>query len=213
MEVDFSLLLLSSSSAMINIPRRLRRRLALLTVAVVLLLAVWNVLLAPDSAIRLALHFNFSRLYKAVRNATVNRDGWLQRRAQYVVDLREDVGYLIKTGYGTRHRVPAQLAAFVEAGALLGEEGRSYLVVGDWTAVNETDAALLGADIHDAIKMVMDTKVDERHIDHHRFAKYRSLQEAVDAGDEDLANHIGQGFGWELDALKVANYVLCCCPF
>ncbi|KAH7328885.1 family 31 glycosyltransferase [Stachybotrys elegans] len=173
--------------------------LALLSLCV---LSILSLVLPGDSSIRLAFHFNAARLSNWVRDATSDRDAWLREPASYPVNLRDDVGYLIKTGYGTRHRIPAQQEAFALTGGILGAEGRSFMVVGDWTTANDTDARMLGVDVHDAIRLVMESDIGARMQDHHRFRKYRTLQEAVDVQDEAKAERLGQSFGWELDALK-----------
>lgn len=183
--------------------RRLRRRLKTPFILIILSLFIIYSILPHDSAIRLALVFNISRFFNLLRGATTDRDAWLRAPARYSVDLSTEVGYLIKTGYGTRHRVPDQLAAFASTGGYLGKEGQSFLVVGDWTTVNQTDAALMGVTVHDAIKRVMETKIRGKVEDYPRLVKYRSLQEKLESGDEDEALRIGQSFGWELDALKV----------
>ncbi|KFA66500.1 hypothetical protein S40285_00709 [Stachybotrys chlorohalonatus IBT 40285] len=194
----------ASQAVMLNVPRRLRRRLVSLALLLFCLLNVLWLVLPADSAVRLAVNFNSARLHNLIRNAAVDRDAWLRKPAPYAVDLGRDVAYLIKTGYGTRHRIPAQQEAFSMAagGAAPGEQAGRFLVVGDWTTVNETDALALGVEVHDAIKMVMETKIGPDWQGHHRFRKYRSLQEAVESGDEAMANRLGQSFGWELDALK-----------
>ena len=186
-----------------NIARRTRRRLKLLFISILVALALIYIILPPDSALRLALVFNLSRFFNLIRGAATDRDAWLKRPGVYPIDLRNDVGYLIKTGYGTRHRVPDQLEAFAQTGDFLGTEGKSFLVVGDWTTVNETDAKVIGVPVHDAIKKIIDTKIDKKTGDHPRFLKYMKLQALIEAGDEKRANHVGGSFGWELDALKV----------
>ncbi|KYK56876.1 glycosyltransferase family 31 [Drechmeria coniospora] len=192
----------AADTNLLNMPRRLRRRLVVVGTLFLLTLAVLYLRLPPDSTFRLALGFNAARVANFLQGKTSDRDGWLRQPARYRVDLRTDVGYLIKTGYGTRHRVPEQLRALGGNGGLLGEEGRSFLVVGDWTTVNKTEAKMLGAQVHDAIRMVMETKIDSEHSEHQRFTKYKTLQGAVAAGDEEKALHLGQTYGWELDALK-----------
>ncbi|RMJ15544.1 hypothetical protein BHE90_012885 [Fusarium euwallaceae] len=182
--------------------RRLRRRLKTPFILIIISLFIIYSILPHDSAIRLALVFNTSRFFNLLRGATTDRDAWLRAPARYSVDLSTEVGYLIKTGYGTRHRVPDQLAAFASTGGYLGKEGQSFLVVGDWTTVNQTDAALMGVTVHDAIKRVMESKIRGKVEDYPRLVKYRSLQEKLESGDEDEALRIGQSFGWELDALK-----------
>lgn len=93
------------------------------------------------------------------------------------------------------------MKAFSHSGNILREEERNFLVVGDWTPTNQTDEGL--PIVYNVINTMMKTKVDPSLQGHPRFAKYRSLQEAVDLDDEDKATEIGQEFGWELDALKV----------
>jgi hypothetical protein len=187
---------------MVSLPKRAQRRLFYLAVILFVYASVWYVILPLDSPIRLAVHFNVSRLRNALRT---DRDAWLKEPALYPLDLAEDVGYLIKTGYGTRHRVPEQLQAFRQTYDMLGREGRSFLVVGDWTTSNQTDAAAMGVDVHDALRMVLERKLGPRYANSRRFLKYRRLQDAIESGSEDQANSLGQSFGWELDALKVCN--------
>lgn len=188
---------------MVRITRRARRRLILQAVLAAVVLSVVYLVLPLDSPIRLALTFNAARVTNAVREATYDKDAWLRTPAPYNVELNSDVGYLIKTGYGTRHRVPLLLDAFKANGNILGKEGESFLIVGDWTSVNDADAQKLGAPIHDALKLFWDAEVNKRYQDHHRLRKYHSLQQAIDNGDEQLALNLGKQVGWELDALKV----------
>ncbi|KAF4453857.1 glycosyltransferase family 31 [Fusarium austroafricanum] len=187
---------------MVIVSRRTRRRLRSIVILLLISLFIAYSILPHDSAIRLAFVFNFSRFFNFLRGAATDRDAWLRKSPRYSVDLKNDVGYLIKTGYGTRHRVPEQLAAFEATGGYLGKEGESFLVVGDWTMVNQTDAKLIGVTVHDAIKRVMETKVRGKIDDYPRLVKYRSLQARLQAGDEEEALKIGQSYGWELDALK-----------
>ncbi|KAH7256800.1 hypothetical protein BKA59DRAFT_390200 [Fusarium tricinctum] len=182
--------------------RRTKRRLR--SVVILLLISTFIIysILPHDSAIRLALVFNVSRFFNFLRGTATDKDAWLWKSPRYTVDLKKDVGYLIKTGYGTRHRVAEQIAAFEATGGYLGKEGESFLVVGDWTTVNQTDADLIGVTVHDAIKRVMETKIRGKVDGYPRLVKYRSLQASLQAGDEDGALKIGQSYGWELDALK-----------
>ncbi|OAQ98829.1 hypothetical protein LLEC1_07641 [Akanthomyces lecanii] len=190
---------------MLNIPRRLRKRLLQTALLGLVFLSISYIVLPPDSSIRLALRFNAARASAVVRTATEDRDAWLRLPARYELDLREDVGYLIKTGYGTRHRVPLQLAALQGSygGGLLGREGQDYIVVGDWTTVDDKDAKKIGVPVHDVLQTVREYG-DEDWRAHHRFKKYQTLQSAIVAGDEETALEIGRSVGWELDALKFA---------
>lgn len=181
-------------------PIRRRRRLTTLLVVAVVVLTVLFVALPPDSPVVLAVVFNGGRLRSAL-SFLGDRDAWLRARARHPVHLASEVGCLIKTGYGTRHRVREQLSAFAVRGGVLGDEGRDYLVVGDWEANGTADS---GARAVDAVGLVMrDARLAEM-ADHERFGKYRSLRAAVEAGDEVRAAELGARFGWELDALKVS---------
>ncbi|KHO00148.1 Fringe-like protein [Metarhizium album ARSEF 1941] len=181
----------------------IRRRRRLAQVAVLTALVVLSVLLVtlpPDSPAVLAVVFNSARLRSALLPG--DRDAWLRGRARYPVHLASEVGCLIKTGYGTRHRVREQLRAFAVKGGVLGDEGRDYLVVGDWEPANATAEGGLGAAVVDAVGLVMRDGRLAGFADHARFGKYRNLGGAVDAGDEVRAQELGAKFGWELDALK-----------
>ncbi|KAG8421030.1 hypothetical protein J3459_003945 [Metarhizium acridum] len=181
-------------------PVRRRRRLTPLAVMALVVLTVLFITLPPDSPAVLAVVFNSARLRSALLPG--DRDAWLSERARYPVHLASEVGCLIKTGYGTRHRVREQLGAFAVKGGVLGDEGRDYLVVGDWEAANGTAGGDLGAAVVDAVGLVMRDERVRDSADHVRFGKYRSLRAAVEAGDELRAGELGAKFGWELDALK-----------
>lgn len=187
---------------MILLPRHARRRFILLFASLFITLNATYLLLPPSSPIKLAVNFNTSRFLNLLRASTTNRDAWLnQRPARYPLSLREDVGYIVKTGYGTRHRVPALINAFSHSGDILGEENSNFIVVGDWTATNETVDG--SPSVHNVVNLTMETKVGPSLQDHPRFGKYRSLQDAINSADENKASELGQSFGWELDALKV----------
>ncbi|RDA94117.1 hypothetical protein CP533_6601 [Ophiocordyceps camponoti-saundersi (nom. inval.)] len=174
-----------------------REVLAPAAVMATLALAVWIATLAPfDSRLRLAVQFHASRLADDMRGRTwAGRDGWLRSPARHPdLDSRRHVGFLVKTGYGTRHRVREQLDALA---GLMGSEGRDFIVVGDWTTVNETDSSRIGVPVYDVVRSVVE-KVEK----HPRLEKYTKLQQAVAAGDEEEAMRLGRQHGWELDALK-----------
>lgn len=186
---------------MLTIPRRFRRRLNPIGILLISLtvFSFCFLLLPPNSPIRLAISFNCARLFNSILGGTTDRDAWLWEPAQYPLDVRREVGYLIKTGYGTKSRVKVMLEEFVRAGNVLEDDGEGFLIVGDFAAGNST----LGVEIHDAVKMVMDLKTDKSFHEHPRFVKYRDLQAAVESGNEDEATRMGMEYGWELDALKV----------
>ncbi|KAL6696346.1 glycosyltransferase family 31 protein [Trichoderma pleuroticola] len=183
------------------IPRPTRRRFALLFASLFISLSTIFLLLPPSSPIRLSINFNASRLLNSLRASATDRDAWLHKRpAPYPLNLRDEVGYLVKTGYGTRHRVPALMEAFSHSGNILREENNNFIVVGDWTPTNQTDEGL--PMVYNVVNTMMKTKLDPSLQGHPRLTKYRSLQEAIDLADVEKAREIGQEFGWELDALK-----------
>ncbi|KAM0446704.1 hypothetical protein ACHAO4_009204, partial [Trichoderma viride] len=143
---------------MVFLPRPARRRFILAFASLFISLSATYLLLPPGSPIKLSVTFNTFRLLNSLRASTTNRDAWLdQRPAPYPLSLREDVGYIIKTGYGTRHRVPALINAFSHSGDLLGEEGSNFIVVGDWTATNETADG--SPSVHNVVNLMMETRV------------------------------------------------------
>lgn len=186
-----------------NVGGRAHRRLVLLIVLPVTFFSILYVGLPLDSPLRLAVSFNAARVTNSVLQTVSDNDAWLHTPPIDSLDLSTEVGYLIKTGYGTRHRVPLQLEAYRGSGDILGEEGNNFIVVGDWTTVNETDAKVIGVPVHDALKVLWDKDYLRGRRQHVRFRKYKSLQTAIRAGDESQALEIGQKVGWELDVLKV----------
>ncbi|KAK1990960.1 family 31 glycosyltransferase [Colletotrichum falcatum] len=175
---------------------RIKRLLILASLSFLIGNALLYLLLPYDNPLVLALRFNFSGLQLWFRGSGVDKDAWLYEPASYPVDYDADVGLLIKTGYGTRHRLPAQL----EVLGLAAEDADSFVVVGDWTPPD--GGKMEGVDVHDAIGGVMALPEMKSHLDAPRFKEYLALKDAVRDGDEAKATEVGKTFGWELDALK-----------
>lgn len=180
-----------------RVPRRLRRQLLMVVIGLVTFLVfLW--LQAPDSRVRLAFNFHAGRAAKSVREAsTSDKDAWLRRPGLYEIDLADDNMYLIKTGYGTRKRVPVMVKAYADSGAMLGYDG--YIISGDWDGIR-------GDNIEDGLERFWELakhfKIDTEN--HHRRHKYDELASAIKAGEEEKALSLGKKNGWELDALKVS---------
>lgn len=186
-----------------NVGGRAHRRLVLSILLPFTFFSILYIGLPLDSPFRLAVSFNAARVTNSVLQTVSDNDAWLHTLPLDSLDLRTEVGYLIKTGYGTRHRVPLQLEAYRGSGDILGKEGDNFIVVGDWTTVNDTDAKAIGVPVHDALKVLWDKDNLRSRRQHASFRKYKSLQTAIRAGDERKALEIGQKVGWELDVLKV----------
>lgn len=192
---------------MIQLPRRVLRRSISLSVILFVVFSLWYIILPPDSAIRLSVQFNISRLLNSLREGTTDRDAWVHKPAAHPVDLRDDVAYLSKTGYGTVSRLHDQVKAFHHNGDLWTKNGENFIIAGDYSDKSWWE----GYEILDAVKMVMESKVAEGLMEHPRFIKYRELQDAIKTkaktkdGKEEKAMKLSSEFGWELDALKVRS--------
>ena len=96
----------------VRLPKKAQRRLSHLAIILFVYLSVWYLILPPDSPLRLAIYFNVSRLRSfTIRHSSPSyysyRDAYLYASPPpHPLDISSDIGYLIKTGYGTRNRVP-----------------------------------------------------------------------------------------------------------
>ncbi|GKT40283.1 uncharacterized protein ColSpa_00464 [Colletotrichum spaethianum] len=175
---------------------RIKRLLVLVFFSLLIGNALLYLILPYDNPLVLAFRFNFSGLQLWFRGSGIEKDAWLYKPAKYPIEYRTDVGLLIKTGYGTRHRLAAQLEAF----DLTTENADAFVVVGDWTP--RADSKIGGVEVQDAIGGVMAMPEMRSHHDAPKFQEYLALKEAVQNGDDAKATEIGKSFGWDLDALK-----------
>ncbi|GKT89528.1 glycosyltransferase family 31 [Colletotrichum tofieldiae] len=175
---------------------RIKRLLVLVFFSFLIGNALLYLVLPYDNPLVLAFRFNFSGLQLWFRGSGVEKDAWLYEPARYPIEYSTDVGLLIKTGYGTRRRLAAQLEAF----GLTTENADAFVVVGDWTPREGGEIA--GVQVHDAIDGVMAMPEMRSHHDAPKFKEYLALREAVQNGDDAKATEIGTSFGWDLDALK-----------
>ncbi|KAL2163008.1 hypothetical protein VTH06DRAFT_6844 [Thermothelomyces fergusii] len=173
---------------------RLRLRPSV-SVALLVFLLLWLVL-PYDNVVRLAVRWNAKRLKAALVSPPSER--WVYSRPKYPVDLGKDVVVILKTGYGTRERVPAWLDAL---GA--GNEFKDIFVIAD----SEGDIAYAdGANtrrlhVNDAVAHSLRFHLGA-YAEHPRVTRYSQLAEAIYRRDEATALHLCRGFGWELDAMK-----------
>jgi hypothetical protein len=177
------------------LPRRLIRHLVTLGVILgLLLIATWS-FIPSDNIALLAVRFNVGRLLSVFRGSGTAKDAWLWQPAAYPVD-KNDIGLLIKTGYGTRQRVPALLEAY----GLEPSHVPAFIIVADFARPNGTAGE---PTIEDAVGGLLQEKAVARLENSPRFSKYKHLAAAIADGEEKRALEIGKSFGWELDALKV----------
>ncbi|KAK4122154.1 glycosyltransferase family 31 protein [Parathielavia appendiculata] len=156
---------------------------------------LWLVL-PYDNAVRLAFLWNAKRLKAALTPRPSER--WVYAHPRHPVDLGRDVVVIVKTGYGTKERVPAWLDALSSL-----NEFRDIMVIGDSEGhINFAD------DFHDRGLQVYDAVGHSLRMhlrayqDHPRVNKYHQLAEALYKRDDTLALELCRSFGWELDAMK-----------
>ncbi|KAK4159033.1 glycoprotein-N-acetylgalactosamine 3-beta-galactosyltransferase [Cladorrhinum sp. PSN259] len=161
------------------------------------------IILPYDNVIRLAVRWNLIQLkYSLTSRASEN---WVfSARPEFPVDLGEDVLVILKTGYGTRDRVPAWLEALRE-----GSEFRDVLVIADYDSKPgeefEWKEEGKGLKVHDMVKKSFEHKTMKGMEGHRRVVKYNRLKEAVESGDHERGLKLSREFGWELDALKFVS--------
>ncbi|GAB1314448.1 N-acetylgalactosaminide beta-1,3-galactosyltransferase [Madurella fahalii] len=169
---------------------------ALTWLALVIVVLLWLVL-PYDNAVRLAFRFNLMRLKTAATPGS--SENWVYAHPEYPVDLGEDVLVILKTGYGTKERVPAWLDSLSDA-----NEFEDIIVIADYASQPGSHFRYRGREMpaYDMVKSSLGHKALSRYKSHPRFLKYGELAEAVAAGDDTLGRQLSRSFGWELDALK-----------
>lgn len=181
-------------------------RLGVVAAALALLwLLVVGLFLPYDNPLLLSLRFTTHRLGAWLRPAG-DHEAWVFRPPRHPVDIDADAALVIKTGYGTQHRLPAQLDALGLFGAGRSSSSNrgleeSTVVIGDFSAVHRQNGHRV--EVHDMVAATLATDALAGLQDTERVDKFRKLRQAIRIGDEDEARDIGQRFGWELDAMKV----------
>ncbi|ROW17712.1 hypothetical protein VPNG_00916 [Cytospora leucostoma] len=154
-----------------------------------------------DNAVRLSVRFNVHRALSLVPGPFI-KERWLYEEPMFPVNWAHDVAIILKTGYGTQERVGAWFEALPAA---INRE--SVLVVGDFDSTLKLGGkpALGSVRVHDVVAEVLERE------DHPqcraedscpRVEKYRTLNAAISAGEDELARNLSRRFGWELDAVK-----------
>lgn len=162
------------------------------------LLFLW-ILLPYDNSIRQAVRFNVDRLLRSFNQHSY--ESWVFAPPRFPVDLRDEVLIILKTGYGTRHR----LGAWFEALSSRNELG-DIIIIGDYASRPEEHIRYGGKtlEVHDAVqRTIHELRLDEQ-VPYPRISKYTSLVDAVARGDEEEAMKLSKSFGWELDSMKVS---------
>ena len=181
------------------------RRLAttgFILVSVWALLAFW--LLPYNSPVLLWIRFVSQKLLLAFRTERTSRN-WVSQPLEYPVDLAKDVALIIKTGYGTRARVPAQLDALALP---TGSDGyRNTIIIGDFAS--EISHRGIPVIVHDVVHDVVTTITQHNSLPdepgYERVVKYKDMTDAILSGKVKEAEAKAKTIGWEIDAMKVCK--------
>ena len=163
------------------------------------LVAFAFVLLPYDNPVWLAVRFNTNQLRNHIYSLA-NDESWISRLPSFPINIADDVGVIVKTGYGTRQRLPAALNALET-----GFAARDVVVLADFTPGNDTQYSYNGANVkvHDVFAIMLQDPSLEWLRSTRRVGHYLNLTAAITGGDLNLATEICKAVGWELDAMKV----------
>jgi hypothetical protein len=177
--------------------RLLRLKVLLSTVLILILLLVTYLSTPYDSSFRAFYRFHRNTL----QGYLANRHSWISSAGLHPVDIERNVGVIIKTGYGTRQRVPKLLAAIAEEKFVT-----DTIVVQDYPVGLEAQYTWPNGDVVptiDAIGWLIQNDLLKEQEHSARLSKYSSVVEAIQAQDWAHAEELSRAVGWELDAMKV----------
>ena len=164
------------------------------TLAVVLLFLILLLLLPHDNPIspRAAIVSALPALFEK-RWWLINKPG------AYPVDFTRDVAVLVKSGIGTKERIPSWLQAHEHM------ELSDLLLIGDFATLpgQEYQYHDQRLPVHDVLGWMIGKGHMDEDLDHPRLQKYYNLTRAIAREDVDAAREMSGSFGWELDAMKV----------
>lgn len=165
---------------------------------------VWTFLcwafLPYDSAAVLWIRFvvtGFGSLFRA----PVSAADWSSVEPRFPVDFDVDVAFISKTGYGTRHRLLAQLDALNLVVNDDDTRGNTIVIADFATELQHNGHKVV---VHDVVAPLAQNKILVGKKGYERIVKYQDLTEAILSGRDGEAQAATKSFGWELDALKVS---------
>ena len=176
-------------------------RLHKIVIAVFAFLFITYNLTPLDHPIRSFFRFTSNNVEDYWQNRFTS-GSWALGKQRYPVNPAEDIGIVLKTGFGTRHRVEPALEALSNETLFT-----DIVVVQDFPKIraqesyNMTDGRKV-----DAVNII-DWNIKRgsmngtEHLE--RMHKYSHLADAVAAEEWVLAEGLGSEIGWELDAMKV----------
>ncbi|ETS86300.1 hypothetical protein PFICI_00128 [Pestalotiopsis fici W106-1] len=177
---------------------RLSRSRAIVLGLIALFLTFY-VLSPYDSSLRSTLRWQSTVASDYVQHLHPD-DKWLFKEQKYPIDPSQDIAVIVKTGFGTRNRVPNVLAA-------LGNEtlDNDVLIIQDYP-VNTRKPYITGnaktVETVDIISWMVQNHKLADHGKNERLMKYEHLVDAIEDEDYFMADTLAKGYGWELDAMK-----------
>lgn len=175
----------------------LGRRFLRLAVVAFILYACIITILPYDNKHRVGVLHQLNRLTSAAPKSV---DKWLtQTPAPLWTNWKEDVGIIVKSGYGTQHRMPAWLAGARNA-------DNDIVLIADFATGPGEQLLHRGRKlpVYDVIgNMVEQGALTSGDLGLERVKKYLKMAEAIKAGYLEQAKELSKSFGWELDAMKV----------
>ncbi|KAB5551087.1 hypothetical protein GE09DRAFT_158992 [Coniochaeta sp. 2T2.1] len=124
---------------------------------------------------------------------------WLSRPAAYPINWKDDVGIVVKSGFGTQHRIPAWLEAVREVG--------DVVLIADYATKAGEHYSKHGRElpVHDVVGAMFEQGVfSVADLEHPRAQQYKNMSEAITRGDES-AMQMAKDIGWGLDAMKFVS--------
>ncbi|KAL1866370.1 hypothetical protein VTK73DRAFT_4748 [Phialemonium thermophilum] len=122
---------------------------------------------------------------------------WPFQQPRFDINPSSDICIILKTGFGTRERVPAWLEALPRR-----LSGADIVLIGDFHAkrpfnTNERDLPLVNI-----VSWMLERRYVPEDLTSTRLEQYSELTTAIANGDEGRASELSKSFGWELDAMK-----------
>jgi hypothetical protein len=166
------------------------------------ILMVWSFIvlesLPYDSPILLLVRFASRQVLSFLRTPLGDNNNWVFDHPSFPVRFDQDVGFIVKTGYGTQTRIPAQLDALDLLSG--GGTAENLLVIADFAAGLSRNGHSI--EIHDSIAVLAANQALTTFHGSERLLKYNNLTAAIKSRTK-AVDEISRDVGWELDAMKV----------
>ncbi|KAI0171958.1 glycosyltransferase family 31 protein [Hypoxylon sp. FL1284] len=171
-----------------------------ITIGVFVFLFILYNLTPYDSRPRSFLRFQHNVIQDYYQNSLPS-DSWLFKPQPYPIDPVNDVGIIVKTGFGTRNRVSKAVRALSDesffADTIVVQDFPLFEDQKNFTMDNGKEVPIV-----DIIGWSLEQGGLKGQEQHERVMKYTTMSEAIEGEEWMLADAIGKNMGWELDAMK-----------